>query len=121
MPVHARFDGQLLWIEISGMPDDQFLDELNQVTRETEERLTRCHRVVDLSSCIEIRLRFETMHSVAKMRQARTFPNSFRSAIIAPRVVHLGFARMYQTILNHPQIEVQIFEALEPALAWLGE
>jgi hypothetical protein len=42
-----------------------------------------------------------------------------KSAIVAPMPVQVGFARMFQILNDHPQIEVQLFATLAEAEAWL--
>ncbi|MCW8129299.1 MAG: hypothetical protein KIS92_02855 [Planctomycetota bacterium] len=122
MPVSAHFDGRLLWIEFSGEIDNTLLDDVALLTRQVEDQLHPTpHRIVNLSRVTHFNLRFGGIFALAQRRQARAFSNAFRSALVAPEHVHLGFARMYQTVLNHPQIEVQVFQTVPQALAWLDE
>jgi hypothetical protein len=60
------------------------------------------------------------MLSLAERRRARSLANPIKAAIVAPRPVDIGFARMFQTLNDHPQIETRIFATLETAEAWLA-
>ena len=61
----------------------------------------------------------EPVLSLAEARRRRTFPNSFKTTIIAMEPVHFGFARMFQALNDHAQIAVSIFDDDADALAWL--
>jgi len=58
---------------------------------------------------------------LAAARRARTFPNSFRSALVVAREVQKGYARMFQTLNDHPMVQIRIFEDWEAAERWLRE
>ena len=59
------------------------------------------------------------MFAVAETRRRATLRNPIKSAIIASGIVHFGFARMFQTLNDNPQIVVAIFGDDESALQWL--
>ena len=79
------------------------------------------HRLTDLSAVDDFDLTFSKMEDFASIRRAARLKNNVRSAIVAPSQVQLGFARMFQTLNDNPQIEVRIFPDQPAALAWLGE
>lgn len=56
---------------------------------------------------------------LAARRKARIYKNSFRSALVAPTQVGRGFARMFQTLNDHPQIRIEVFESEREATLWL--
>jgi len=45
--------------------------------------------------------------------------NYIKSAIVANNPSQFGFARMFQTLNDNPQIEIRIFPAAESAMEWL--
>jgi hypothetical protein len=49
------------------------------------------------------------------------FPNPFKSALVAKDLVHYGFARMYETLNDHPQTVIAIFSDEAEALKWILE
>jgi len=52
-------------------------------------------------------------------RRRVTFPNSYRCAVVASTDLQRGFARMVQTLLDHPQIMLEIFPDVASAEEWL--
>jgi hypothetical protein len=77
------------------------------------------NRLTDLSQISWAAATYADMLDFAERRKAQRLANPVKSAIVAPRPVQVGFARMFQMLMNHPQIEVQLFETLEEAEAWL--
>jgi hypothetical protein len=45
----------------------------------------------------------------------------YKSAIVAKDVAHYGFARMYETLNDHPQVVIGIFSDEADAMRWLEE
>jgi hypothetical protein len=78
------------------------------------------HRLTDLSQVSETDLTYANMLAFVERRLARGLANPIKSAIIASRPVQIGFARMFQILNDHPQIEVQVFRTLAEAEAWLA-
>lgn len=78
-------------------------------------------RITDLSGVTSMELDFKAVWQLAENRKRRTFPNAFKSAIIAPKDHLLGFARMFQTLNDHPQITIRIFRDLPSARGWIIE
>jgi len=76
-------------------------------------------RIADLSGLTNSDLDYRLILHVADDRRERKFPNTFRTAIVAPTQVTYGFARMFQTLMDNPMIEVRIFESVADAEAWL--
>lgn len=76
-------------------------------------------RITDFRDVEVFNIQYGEVSDFAKKRREQAFPRLIKSAIVADRPVAMGFARMYQTILNHPQIELRIFPTMEEALAWV--
>jgi len=76
-------------------------------------------RIADFRDVEVFNIQYATVSDFAKARRQQAFPRTVKSAIVADRPVAVGFARMYQTILNHPQIELCIFSTMEEAVAWV--
>jgi len=53
-------------------------------------------------------------------RRRITFPNSYKCAVVASSDLQRGFARMVQTLLDHPQIKLEIFSDVKTAEEWLS-
>jgi hypothetical protein len=122
MPIAIRLNGALLEVTFSGkiamidlMHGAREMAEIEAREPVTPPRLT------DLSKVTEFNIDFGSVQKFADLREKAPVKNLTRSAIVAPTELQFGFARMYQTILAHPQIEVQVFRAKADALAWLGD
>jgi hypothetical protein len=79
------------------------------------------HRLCDLRPVTRVEINFQGVLALATERLKLTFPNSFKSAIIANDVVRYGFARMFETLNDHPQITIAIFSDEPEAMRWLSE
>jgi hypothetical protein len=77
------------------------------------------NRLTDLSQVSGSEMTYADMHDYVVRRKAQRLKNAVKAAIVAPMPMHIGFARMFQILMEHPQIEVQLFETLAEAEAWL--
>lgn len=77
------------------------------------------HRLTDLRQVSETELTYADMLAFVERRKTRRLANPIKSAIVASRPVQMGFARMFQILNDHPQIEVQVFDTMAEARAWL--
>ena len=77
------------------------------------------HRLADLRAVTESELTYPGVRALAVRRKALLLANPVKSALVAPRPILLGFARMFQILNDHPQITVEIFATVEAAEAWL--
>lgn len=78
------------------------------------------NRLTDLSQVSGTEMTYADMLDYVARRKVQRLANSVKAAIVAPRPLQLGFARMFQILLEHPQIEVQVFATLVEAEAWLA-
>lgn len=78
------------------------------------------NRLTDLSQVSGTEMTYADMLDYVGRRKVQRLANSVKAAIVAPRPLQLGFARMFQILLEHPQIEVQVFATLAEAEAWLA-
>jgi len=98
--------------------------DLRQLAKEAAEIETNtpvvASRLVDLRELCTITVGFSEVGDLAAARRSLTLPNSIRSALLVSNPVQLGYARMFQTLLEHPQIEVRVFSDEKDALVWLS-
>ena len=119
MPFRIETKSPFLRIVAEGRITGADLADLLGEVEHVEEGLQRIpDRVIDFSA-VALDTNFRTMLELASRRVSRVFPNSFRSAIVAPTPATMGFARMFQTLNDNPQIVVAIFGDDESALQWL--
>ena len=76
-------------------------------------------RTIDLRPIDRLEIDFAGVFAVAETRRRAALRNPIKSAIIASDVVRFGFARMFQTLNDNPQIVVAIFGDDESASQWL--
>ncbi len=78
-------------------------------------------RLTDLTGVEGVQLGFPAVRALAERRRTAAFPNAFKSALVARDPVMVGFARMFQTLNDSPQITIEIFSDEDAALAWLRD
>lgn len=121
MSFEFRTDGPIIEIRIFGTLTNDDLQQMAVEARRIEaaENPVR-HRITDTREVTELACDFRGVSAFAEDRRRCAFPNAFKSAIIAPDVAHFGFARMFQTLNDHPKISIAIFPDEEGALEWLA-
>jgi hypothetical protein len=77
------------------------------------------HRISDMRPIERLEIDFAGVFELALRRRRTRFKNAFKSAIIATDTAHFGFARMYQTLNENPQITIAIFGDEGDARAWI--
>lgn len=122
MPIEIQREGSLLVAHFRGaVTVSEFLVAAEETSRiELAEPVTP-DRIVDLSEVEQLLVDYTAMFEFAQIRSAAPLKNAVMSAVIAPSELHFGFARMYQNLLRHPQIELKVFRDRETAEAWLKE
>lgn len=76
-------------------------------------------RLADLRGVSELKISYPDVSGLADARRARRFPNAFKSAIVVGNPVQSGMARMFRTLLDNPQITVEVFMDEAEAILWL--
>ena len=79
------------------------------------------NRITDLTGVTSFAIDYAAMSHLTVQRRAKRLRNAVKSALIARRDVEIGFARMFQTLNDNPQIEIRIVKDLAEALAWFAE
>jgi hypothetical protein len=102
--------------EITGQ---QLLEAACQIGEREAALPVTYSRLVDLSRATAVNLNFSVLAELSKVRELAKLKNPIKSAIWASNPVQYGFARMYQTLSQNPNLEVQVFNDLESADAWL--
>lgn len=122
MPYHFTAEPGLLRVVLFGAVTGAELQSLAAELEKIEQALpVTPNRLTDLSQLSGSELSFPDVFAIADRRKAQKIANPVKSAFVAPNAVNIGFARMYQTLNDHPQIEIQIFSSLEDAETWLAE
>jgi hypothetical protein len=122
MPFSISSADGVLRITLSGTLTPEALVRMADALTEAEAAAAVCpHRVTDLTGLVRFEVGFDEMFQLARRRREMAPANPIRSALVACTPVQLGFARMFQTLNDHPRITMRIFPDLDGALAWLAE
>jgi hypothetical protein len=121
MPYQYLNRGHYLYLRMLGVVTRQ---DLSGCVRELEDlddaSPVAPHRAVDLTGTEGFEVDFQATLSLAQRRRSRVLKNPVKSALIARRDIEIGFARMFQTLNDHPQIEIRIVKSVEEAEAWFA-
>ena len=122
MPFAITADEPILRVTLSGTLTNEDLAALAKEARRIESPLAVVpHRLTDLRPVTRLEINFQGVLAFVNERLRQTFPNSFKSAIVATDVAHFGFARMFATLNDHPQTSIALFPDDTEALSWLAE
>ena len=77
--------------------------------------------IVDMRDLDNIDLGFSDVNSFDESVRGHSLPNNVKVALLADRPIQYGFARMFQTLFNHPQVELEVIEDEKDALEWLSK
>lgn len=77
-------------------------------------------RVADLSTVEGVSLNFSAITNYAAARRTAPLKNKVKAAIVAPHPLQYGFARMFQTLNDNPDINMEIFTDTDSGLAWIS-
>ncbi|HLZ53251.1 MAG TPA: hypothetical protein VKS19_02115 [Verrucomicrobiae bacterium] len=86
---------------------------------ETEARVSP-DRVADLTAIEGMSLNFSAIIDYSVMRRKAPLKNKVKAAIVAPHPLQYGFARMFQTLNDNPDINMEIFTDKNSGLAWIS-
>jgi hypothetical protein len=120
VPFTLSLDGPLLRASLTGVLTARGLEAF-EVAVVAVENSSPCmpDRIIDLSSLEGISIGFDELSALARARLAG-IERPYRSALVATTAMQVGYARMYQTLLDHPLITLRIFPSTDAALAWLA-
>lgn len=119
MAYHISIENNVLQIALTGRVTGSDLLRVVSETVNYERDPVVPHRVTDLTKITTLDVSFPDVMTIAEQRRVLRFQNSFKSAIIAQQELHLGYARMFQTLNDNPQIYIKIFADRQAADRWL--
>jgi SpoIIAA-like len=121
MPITFSHEGDLLRVRAGGVITAA---ELHTIVAEMEQRFFSAKKwpnnLVDLTGIDLSNVGFVDLMSLARRRESVKPPHAIRTAIVADSPTVTGFARMFQSLNNNPDITVQVFESVAAAEDWLG-
>jgi hypothetical protein len=120
MPYRLTISDQRVQVDFSGVFSRE---DLLALARDTAELEATPHgalnRLADLSGVTSASISYVDMHSLVQSRKESPPRSPVRTAIVAPSDVTYGFARMFQTLNDQPNLTIEIFRTLEDAETWL--
>ena len=120
MPFEIRDEGSYYFAHLSGVLDRADLNAVTAEIERLEDKGPPKDRVTDFTAIDRIDVGFEEVFALAERRAQRTITAPIRSALVAKKPVHFGFARMFQMLNDNPRIQIRIFGTAEEAVEWLS-
>lgn len=122
MAVEMVFDGPWIEVTFDGTITAADLSAVMHYAIDLERRVSPApDRLVDLGPSTRLAIGFGDMANLVQMRRAIPLANSVRTAVVTHSSVQQGYARMFQTLNDHPLVTVQVFPRRAAAVAWLGQ
>jgi len=120
MPYTLKVENHVLRLTLTGRVTGSDLMRAAAEARNYEENVPVVpHRITDLDGA-ELAIHYADVSALAGKRRELRFPNPFKSAIIARNPQQLGYARMFQTLNDNPQITIRIFSDELSASQWIA-
>jgi hypothetical protein len=121
MAIRIEYDNFFIRLVFSNTVDikeaNNILDELEPL--EKQGNLQYLNRISDLRLVKRFDLNFDNVYALAQRRKKIKFRQRFKSALVVNSDLTMGFARMFQTLINHPDIDIHIFKTTEDAESWI--
>jgi hypothetical protein len=123
MAVDIKYDGGWIYITFEGAITAADLALVIQDVVELEGRMAVTpDRLIDLGPpATALVIGYSEISNVVQARRATPPANPIRTAVIAHSAVQQGYARMFQTLNDHPSITIAVFSDRATAEAWLLE
>ncbi|GAB4447283.1 MAG: hypothetical protein Kow0031_29870 [Anaerolineae bacterium] len=78
------------------------------------------HRLIDLRQTRAIDLDYQRVTEYVRLLTSTPAPPDLKIALVVASPLILGYARMFQTLIDPVVQRVEIFEEMAPALDWLA-
>lgn len=111
----------VMWVALTGRVTSDDLRSLADEAKKHEQGEAVPHRITDLTGISHMDFPHGEVFALAQKRRALTFPNRFKSAIIASQPLQVGYARMFQTLNDNPHIDIRVFSDEHSASQWIKE
>jgi hypothetical protein len=112
----------IIRVRFQGTMDPEDLDRLATAMFEFEGRTAPVpDRITEFTGLTGtgVLINFNDMLQLAHRRKRSGLQTPIRSALVVALPIHMGYARMFQTLNDHPMVTIRIFETVEAAEAWI--
>jgi Protein of unknown function (DUF3478). len=110
--IKVTYSGTLDNNDIQGVLKDSLIvggNELNLI-----------NRIEDMRELHGIKIGFDELMDFTENLRTIQLPHAVKTAILTGNSLQYGIARMFQTILEHPQMEIKVFSHEEEACKWVS-
>ena len=122
MPFELTTPGDVLFARVFGVFT---APELNQLATEAEiaeaSHPVSLDRITDLTAVERFEVGFREIYYFAIRRSAQRFSRVVKSAIVVHDPVQLGIARVYEALIENPQIQIRILRSVTEATEWFAD
>ena len=94
-------------------------DDINGVIKNAVSNLEFTDRIEDMRKLEKVNIGFKELLFFTEGLQKMELPHPVKSAILTGNTLQYGIARMFQTILSHPQMKIKVFTDEEEARSWI--
>ncbi|MCX6121517.1 MAG: STAS/SEC14 domain-containing protein [Ignavibacteriales bacterium] len=109
--IRVTYSGTLDNNDIQGVLKDSLIVGRNE--------LNLINRIEDMRELHGIKIGFDELMDFAENLRTIQLPQIVKTAILTGNSLQYGIARMFQSILEHQQMEIKIFSNEEEAYNWL--
>ena len=122
MGYRIGFEGPLLVITLTGTISRADLDGIGTELFALERGGTFLPpRLTDLRNALDSTIGYPDVARLAERSIARPLSAPVRAALLVDKPAQLGYARMFQTLNQHPLVTLRVFEDEAEARSWLVE
>ena len=120
MPYEISYDGPILVVRYFGIvTESDLVGSANDVIALEDHGRAPRPRLTDLRAASDSPIGYAEVANIADRVGHRPLSSTIRSAFLVDKPVQFGFARMFQTLNEHPQVTIRIFEDEAAARRWL--
>ena len=120
MPFRTEIKPEFVLIEWYGVLSNQDLMALGMELPRIGMELQKVPNVLHTFEKVEdSKLQFEAMHAHGRALARIKLPNRSRTASVCTSPLAFGMARMMQSLNHNPDLQMEVFNTMEEALAWL--
>jgi hypothetical protein len=121
MPYSIHSDMQLIRVKYGGTLDNNDIQGvLKESLKNDLQELTLVNRIEDMRELQGIKIGFRELMDFSKNLGTIQLPKTIKTAILTGNPLQYGIARMFQTILEHPQMVIQVFSDEKEAMNWVS-
>lgn len=120
MSVTVECRPRLIAVHLSDVVSVHDLEEIAARFDEIDRGTPGLPRFADATGITGAHIAFDEVVQLTQDRRNRSLARDVRTAILVASDLAFGISRMYQALLDHPQVEMEVFRDRRRALAWLG-